>query len=59
MAYRTKECGAQKSVLTSLAKGLLNKSFQLNLHQQPMMRKTLALTDDGLKRENKKGSKNL
>ena len=44
MVYRIKECGAQKSVLTSLAKGLLILSTE----------KIIALTGDGLKRENKK-----
>ena len=46
MVYRTKECGAQKSVLTSLAKGLLILSATTE--------KIIALTGDGLKRENKK-----
>ena len=49
MVYRTKECGALKSVLTSLAEGLLILPAE----------KIIALTDDCLKLKNKKRSKNL
>ena len=47
MVYRTKECGALKSVLTSLAGGLLILPAE----------KIIALTDDCLKLKNKKGQK--